>query len=91
MAFGKEMNAVFVTTDESTIDVIDTNYATRARASALTRPTASTCAATTAIKTETNFAANEAEFEQLGNHTPVVAAQVEAVARVSAEARALVA
>ena len=48
-------------------------------------------AAIAAIKTETNFAANEAEFEQLGRHTPVVAAQVEAVARISAEARALVA
>jgi len=48
-------------------------------------------AAIAAIKTETNFAANEAEFEQLGNHTPVVAAQVEAVAHISTEARALVA
>jgi GTPase SAR1 family protein len=44
----------------------------------------------TAIKSETNFAANEAEFEQLGKHTPVVAAQVEAVAHISSEARALV-
>jgi len=48
-------------------------------------------AAIAAIKTETNLAANEAELEQLGNHTPVVAAQVEAIARISAEARALVA
>jgi predicted GTPase len=48
-------------------------------------------AATTAIKTETDFAANAAEFEQLGDHTPVVTAQVEAVTRIGAEARALVA
>ena len=44
-----------------------------------------------AIKTETNFAANETESEQLGTHMPVVAAQVGAVAQISAEARALVA
>jgi hypothetical protein len=44
-----------------------------------------------AIKTETNFASNEAEVEQLGRDTPVVAAQVEAVGQISAEARALVA
>ena len=48
-------------------------------------------AAIAAIKTETNFAANETESEQLGTHMPVVAAQVEAVAQISAEARALVA
>jgi hypothetical protein len=48
-------------------------------------------AAIAAIKTETDFAANETEFEQLGNHTPVVTAQVEAVAHISAEARAMVA
>ncbi|MGD0947470.1 MAG: dynamin family protein [Candidatus Binatia bacterium] len=48
-------------------------------------------AAIAAIKSETNFAANEAEFEQLGTHMPVVAAQVEAVAHISAEARALIA
>ena len=48
-------------------------------------------AAIAAIKTETNFAANETESEQLGTHMPVVAAQVGAVAQISAEARALVA
>jgi hypothetical protein len=48
-------------------------------------------AAITAIKTETNFAANEAESEQLSRDTPVAAAQVEAVAHLSAAARALVA
>jgi hypothetical protein len=48
-------------------------------------------AAIAEIKTETNFAANEAESEQLGRDTPVVAAQVEAVAHIGAEARALVA
>ncbi len=47
-------------------------------------------AAIAAIKTETDFATNEAEFEQLGRHTPVVAAQLDAVAQLSTEARALV-
>jgi Dynamin family len=41
------------------------------------------------IKTETNLAANEAEFAQLSQHAPVVAAQHEAAARINTEARPL--
>jgi molybdopterin-guanine dinucleotide biosynthesis protein len=41
------------------------------------------------IKLETNFAANEAEFEQLSQHLPQVAAQVERARHIAAEARAL--
>jgi hypothetical protein len=41
------------------------------------------------IKTAANFVANEAEFEQLSKHLPIVAAQHTAAARINAEARPL--
>jgi hypothetical protein len=41
------------------------------------------------IKTAANFTANEAEFIQLGKHVPIVAAQLNATARIKAEARSL--
>jgi len=41
------------------------------------------------IKTKTNFAAYEAEFTQLRDHVPIVAAQHAAAARINTEARPL--
>ncbi|HVO22227.1 MAG TPA: hypothetical protein VMW56_01215, partial [Candidatus Margulisiibacteriota bacterium] len=41
------------------------------------------------IKTETAFAANEAEFAQLSADVPIVAAQCDAAQRVTADARPL--
>jgi hypothetical protein len=41
------------------------------------------------IKVETAFTANETEVQRLGQDLPVVAAQLEAVTRINAEARAL--
>jgi len=41
------------------------------------------------IKRDTDLAANEAEFEQLREHIPIVAAQADAIAHVNAEARTL--
>lgn len=43
------------------------------------------------IKAETNFSADVAETERLSQNLPVIAAQCEAVARVGAEARSLIA
>ncbi|MGH3054881.1 MAG: hypothetical protein ACRDL7_07870, partial [Gaiellaceae bacterium] len=48
-----------------------------------------TDAETQQIKSAANFTANEAEFAQLNEHMPVVAAQHDAAARINAEARPL--
>jgi Dynamin family len=46
-------------------------------------------AAQESIKAETDFTANEAEFERLAGNLPAIAAQIEAVNQINAEARVL--